>query len=219
MNQMRNSVSGEQLRGFVERIEAIREQVKDLSDDEKVIFAEAQAAGLVPKVVRYVLKVRATKPSDFQEAQALADMYLSALGMAPEPPLFRAMGLISVDVNAREQIVEALKKFVPAAGSITIDGGGGVPIRLTRTKDGAVEVAEITKLATAPSEPAKPKPAKDKPPVPDVDPDGAEALGRQAAQDDVPIIANPFPFGDPRRPRWDVGWRREAGSDGMGPDD
>lgn len=55
--------------------------------------------------------------------------------------------------------------------------------------------------------------------VPDVDPDGAEALGRQAFKDNEPIIANPFPFGDGRRGRWDSGWRKESGTDGMGPDD
>lgn len=44
----------------------------------------------------------------------------------------------------------------------------------------------------------------------------AGLLGRQAARDGKPVIDNPFPFGDPRRARFDEGWRSESGSDGMG---
>jgi hypothetical protein len=45
--------------------------------------------------------------------------------------------------------------------------------------------------------------------------DAAE-LGRQAAIAGKPVIENPFPFGDPRRARFDEGWRKEAENDGMG---
>lgn len=48
-------------------------------------------------------------------------------------------------------------------------------------------------------------------------PDDAEALGREAYLAGEEIVANPFPFGDPCRPRWDKGWRDESGGDGMGP--
>lgn len=41
-------------------------------------------------------------------------------------------------------------------------------------------------------------------------------LGAQAFKDNVAIVKNPFPFGDGRRPRWDEGWRRASGTDGMG---
>jgi hypothetical protein len=58
-----------------------------------------------------------------------------------------------------------------------------------------------------------------KPEPPAVDADGAEVLGRDAFGSNQPIITNPFPFGDPRRPRWDAGWRKASGTDGMGPDD
>jgi SpoVK/Ycf46/Vps4 family AAA+-type ATPase len=45
---------------------------------------------------------------------------------------------------------------------------------------------------------------------------GAEEMGRKAARDGKPIIDNPFPFNDPRRARFDEGWRKESDSDGMG---
>ncbi len=215
----KNSVSGEELRAFIERVERIREDKKALADDEKVVIAELKAAGFNTAIVRHCLKVRAQKPSDFHEAQALADMYLSALGMLPEPPLFRAVSAMSVDVMVREQVVDALKKFVPANGSIVVEAGG-TPLRLQRDLDGTVSVEEvIAKPAREQQEPGAAKKQKQKPDVPDVDPEEAEQLGRDAAKADLPIIKNPFPFGDARRARWDLGWRKQSGSDGMGPDD
>lgn len=49
-----------------------------------------------------------------------------------------------------------------------------------------------------------------------VDLGAAELQGREAASTGAAVIENPFPFGDPRRPRWDAGWRAETGGDGMG---
>ena len=46
-------------------------------------------------------------------------------------------------------------------------------------------------------------------PPPEVDAAGAEALGRQDFRGDVPIVDNPFPFGDPRRRHWIEGWRAD----------
>lgn len=43
-----------------------------------------------------------------------------------------------------------------------------------------------------------------------VDEIGAEELGRKSAQSGKAIIENPFTFGDPRRARFDEGWRNEA---------
>jgi uncharacterized protein (UPF0335 family) len=45
--------------------------------------------------------------------------------------------------------------------------------------------------------------------------DAARAAGREAFQQGVKVIANPFIAGDPRRAAWDEGWCRAAGSDGM----
>lgn len=214
----KNTVSGEQLRSYVERVERIREIKKQATDDEKLVMAEARSTGFIPKIIAYCVKVRAMKPSDYQEDVALSDMYLSELGMLPEPPLFRAVGLMAVDITAKDQVIQALKAFVPANGSIIVEAGG-VPVRLTRNASGTVEAVDVVnKPAPALSQEGTPPAIKERPPVPDVDLSGAESLGRQAVKDDVPIIRNPFPFGDNRRAAWDLGWRRQAGGDGMGPE-
>ncbi|QAY97402.1 hypothetical protein CWB41_13915 [Methylovirgula ligni] len=189
----RNGVAGEELRGYIERIESIRAEKKELSEDEKLVMAEARAAGFDTRTIGYVVKVRSKKPSEVEEAKALADLYLSALGMQKELPLFRTVDLMDVDVTAKEQVVEALKKFVPSAGAIVIEAGGK-PLRLTRGEDGEVLVAEVEKpKRDGGGNTSKTKPAKPPADVPDCDPDAAEELGRDAARADVPIIRNPVP--------------------------
>lgn len=213
----RNSVSAEQIRSYVERYERLDAERKDLADDQKAIMAEAKAAGFDTKILKHCVKVRAMKPADYQEAQSLADIYLSALGMIVEPPLFRAANRIGVDIAAKESVIEALKSYVPENGSIVIDAGG-VPVRLTRDKDGNVSVQDIVEKKIAPSSRScGGLPSRARPEPPEATPDEAEALGEQAARDNVPIIKNCFPFGDERRPRWDSGWRRGSGNDGFGP--
>jgi uncharacterized protein (UPF0335 family) len=210
----KNTISGELLRGFVERIENIDAQIKDLGQDKRVIMAEAKKANLVPAAIGFVLKKRKMKPSDRAECEVLEDMYLHAMGMGAANPLFRAVGMMEVDIMTRESVIEAMKKFVPAGGSIQVEAGGGLPVRLTRGSDGAVSVTEVVRPQTARRDDPKAWPVKAD--VPDVDAAGAQQLGAQAFAADVAIIANPFPYGDPRRPRWDAGWRDEAGHDGMG---
>jgi uncharacterized protein (UPF0335 family) len=222
MNTMgRNTIGGELLRGYVERIERINEEIKALGKDKAVVMAEAKAANLIPAGVNFIVKKRKMKPSERAEAESLQDMYMHAMGMAVDNPLFRAVGLMKVDITARESVIEAMKQFVPVNGTIEVEAGGGPKVRLTRDKEGNVAVTEIVeKPAESRSPPSKGNPARaPKPDAPDVDADGAEQLGGAAFTKDVPIIDNPFPFGDPRRARWDQGWRKKSGTDGMGPDD
>lgn len=213
----RNTIAGEMLRGYVERIENIRSQKKQLSDDENVVMAEAKAQGFVPAAIRFVLKKRVMRPSDRSESEAMEDMYLHAMGMAADNPLFRMVGLMSVDITARESVIEAMKQFVPVGGSITIEAGDA-PVRLTRDKDGTIAITEvIEKPVQQDLPPGAKKASPPKPAPPDVSADEAERMGCRAYKDDVPIVENPFPYGDTRRKCWDRGWRAESGGDGMGP--
>lgn len=214
-----NTVSAEMLRSYVERIERLRAQRKDLALDIATINAEAKGAGFTPTVIARVIKRREKKPHDLQEYDALTDMYLHAMGMQGlgDGPLFRATGLAGFDAAAKELVIDRMKQFVPAAGMGTVTVTfGGKHMRLERQKDGTVTVTDVMEIVkTTPAMPERPA----KEPVPDVDEDGAEALGRQYARNNQPVIDNPFPFGDPRRARFDLGWRNESGGDGMGPKD
>lgn len=215
------TVSEEMLRGYVERFETLEAQRGELKDDQKAIMAEAKSNGFVPKAIRRLVKERATKPSDIEEANALLDTYRHALGMANDLPLFRHVGLMGVDITKRDEVIRAMMQLVPPNGSIQVETADGKPVRLTRGPDGTVTIQEIL-LPKAPSgeQTARtPTPAAKETPLPEVDEAGAEAMGREAYAADVPVVRNPFPFADARRKCWDRGWRAASGGDGMGPQD
>ena len=217
----KNTVSSEKLRAFVERIERIREEKQACADDEAAVLAEAKSDGFTPSAIRAVVKRRAMKPHDVQEAEATLDMYLHALGMATEPPLFRFAGLAAIDTTARDQVLARMSEFLPAAGlGHIVVSMGGQQVRLTRDDTGAVQMQEVEDRPPEPRDEAPARPRRsNRAEVPDVDEAGAEDLGADYARANRPVIDNPFPFGDARRARFDAGWRREAGSDGMGPDE
>ena len=86
MNIGRNTIAGEMLRGYVERLENIAAQKKQLSDDASAVLADAKANGLIPAAIRFVIKKRKMKPSDRQECEALEDTYMHSMGMATVAP-------------------------------------------------------------------------------------------------------------------------------------
>lgn len=212
----RNTVSGRQLQGYVERIERVREQKKQLAEDEKLVFAELKAAGFTPARVRDVLKRRAAKPADVEEAEAQLDMYLHALGMTTETPLFRSVGQMSVDLAARDEVIAAFKLLVPHEGEIIVKIGAQ-PVRLYRDKDGNAQAEDVADKPKPASKAASSLPERPRREVPDVDAAGAKDLGKAAYRENQPITSNPFPWDDKRRSEFDAGWREASGTDGMGP--
>ena len=75
-------VAADQLRAFVERIERLEEEKKNISDDIKDVYAEAKGNGYDVKVMRQVIQMRKQDSNERQEAESLLDLYLHALGMA-----------------------------------------------------------------------------------------------------------------------------------------
>lgn len=218
----RNTISGEMLRSYVERVERLTEDEKAIRDDKKLVFAEAKSSGFDPKYIRAIIKLRSVSPSERQEHEAMIEMYSAAMGMVSETPLFRHVQGMSRDAMAKEAIVNALMMLAPEDGEITIRVGHGTRVRIWRDRDGAhvEDVAERPepkgRLADPPSRPSRAEAAK-RADVPDCTLDEAAQLGRQARRDDEPVIANPFPWDDKRRRAWDEGWRDQDGGDGMGP--
>lgn len=152
-----NSVSGELLRGFVERLERLGDDKKAVGDDEKVVYAEAKSSGFAPRYIRAILRLRRKSPSERDEDEAMMDLYASALGMARETPLFRHVEGMGVDVAARENVIAALKLLAPMDGEITVKVGSGPRMRLWRDKDG-VRVEEVLDIPQpAPVQPGAPK--------------------------------------------------------------
>lgn len=71
----------ERLRSFIERIERLEEEKKALADDIKEVYAEAKGEGFDVKIMRQVVRLRKMDKADFQEAEAMLELYKRALGM------------------------------------------------------------------------------------------------------------------------------------------
>ena len=77
-------IAAGQLKSIVERIERLEEEKKALADDIRDIYAEAKANGFDAKTLRAVVRLRKQDRAEREEQAALLDVYLHALGMAPE---------------------------------------------------------------------------------------------------------------------------------------
>jgi uncharacterized protein (UPF0335 family) len=78
------TVASGQLKSLIERIERLEEEKKAIADDIRDVFAEAKGQGFDTKIMRQVIKLRKKDTAERQEEEALLDLYLHALGMAPD---------------------------------------------------------------------------------------------------------------------------------------
>ena len=76
-------VAGDRLRAFVERIERLEEEIKQLSDDKKDIYAEAKGDGFDVRILKEVVRLRKQDRKERDERDSLLDLYLHALETAP----------------------------------------------------------------------------------------------------------------------------------------
>ncbi|WP_227268663.1 DUF2312 domain-containing protein [Roseobacter weihaiensis] len=74
-------VTSNELRQFVERIERLDAEKKDLAEQQKEVMAEAKARGYDTKVLRKVIALRKRDADDLAEEEAVLEMYKEALGM------------------------------------------------------------------------------------------------------------------------------------------
>jgi uncharacterized protein (UPF0335 family) len=74
-------VTADELRQFIERIERLDAEKKDLADQQKEVMAEAKGRGYDTGVLRKVVALRKRESDDIAEEEAVMDMYREALGM------------------------------------------------------------------------------------------------------------------------------------------
>lgn len=77
-------VAADQLRTIVERVERLEEEKQAIADDIKEVYAEAKANGFDTKTLRTVVRLRKVEAAERQEQEAMLDLYMHALGMAPQ---------------------------------------------------------------------------------------------------------------------------------------
>jgi uncharacterized protein (UPF0335 family) len=74
-------VTATELLQFVERIELLDAEKKDLGEQQKEVMAEAKGRGYDTAVMRKIIALRKRDSDDIAEEEAVMDMYKEALGM------------------------------------------------------------------------------------------------------------------------------------------
>ena len=77
------SVTRDQLRSIIERIERLEEEKKTIADDIRDVYAEAKGNGFDVKALRAIVRLRKQDENERAEAEAILDTYMAALGMLP----------------------------------------------------------------------------------------------------------------------------------------
>ena len=75
------AVAADELRLLIERAERLEVEKKGIADDIKDVMAEAKGRGYDPKAIRKILSIRKKKKEEYQEEEAILEVYLQALGM------------------------------------------------------------------------------------------------------------------------------------------
>ncbi|WP_432256263.1 DUF2312 domain-containing protein [Limimaricola sp. AA108-03] len=76
------NAAGEEFRQFIERVEHLEAEKKELAEQIKEVMAEAKGRGYDTKVMRKVIALRKRDADDIAEEEAMFDMYKAALGMS-----------------------------------------------------------------------------------------------------------------------------------------
>lgn len=74
-------VAADELRSFIERVERLDAEKKDIADQQKEVMAEAKSRGYDTKVMRKLVTMRKKDPQEISEEEAIMELYREALGM------------------------------------------------------------------------------------------------------------------------------------------
>jgi uncharacterized protein (UPF0335 family) len=80
MDDINPSTAG-QLKAFIERIERLEEEKRQIADDIKDVYAEAKGTGFDAKILRKIVSLRRQDANERREQEEILDTYLRALGM------------------------------------------------------------------------------------------------------------------------------------------
>jgi len=76
-----NGIKADMLQNKIQRIENLTKEKDGIAEDIKVVFQEAKSEGLDPKIMRKIIKLRATDAKTLEEEELLTTVYMRALGM------------------------------------------------------------------------------------------------------------------------------------------
>lgn len=85
MSYPANSVAGDQLLAIIERVERLDEERASIAGDISEVYKEARGNGFDVKVIKLIVRRRKMDHNELMEQEALLELYMSAIGMAPAP--------------------------------------------------------------------------------------------------------------------------------------
>lgn len=111
-------LQGDQLRSIVERIERLDNEIGDLNQDKKEVYAEAKGNGYDVKVLRKVVALRKRDLDERKEEEAILDLYLSAVGENRDVPAPSAQSrrIEAKGMDTAEDLYKAAVRLVQTDG-------------------------------------------------------------------------------------------------------
>ncbi|RCW84177.1 DUF2312 domain-containing protein [Paracoccus lutimaris] len=76
------NVTANELRQFIEQIEQLEAEKKDISEQIRDIYAESKARGYDQKALKTIVSLRKKDKNEVAEQEAILEVYKAALGMA-----------------------------------------------------------------------------------------------------------------------------------------
>ncbi len=87
VNNDQEGLVGQRLKSFLERIERLESEKRDLGNDIKEVYAEAKAVGFDTPTIRTMIKLRKLDEQKRQEKTELLRLYSASIGMQLELPV------------------------------------------------------------------------------------------------------------------------------------
>ena len=76
------NVTANELRQFIEQIEQLEAEKKDISEQIRDIYAESKARGYDQKALKTIVSLRGKDKEKLAEQESILEVYKAALGMA-----------------------------------------------------------------------------------------------------------------------------------------
>lgn len=77
-------IAGSRVRSFVERVEQLEQEISEINEQKKEVFAEAKGEGFDVKILREIIKLRKLDKDERDEHETLLDIYMKAMESDPD---------------------------------------------------------------------------------------------------------------------------------------
>ena len=84
------TIPGGKIRAFVERIENLDTELRELNEQKKEVFAEAKGDGFDVKILKEIIKLRKQDQEERDERESMLDLYMRAMEQAGSEKVAKA---------------------------------------------------------------------------------------------------------------------------------